>query len=176
MNAFIWIHHFSRQRCAWWLLLGSVLLLEAGALFFQHVMLLAPCVMCIYERVALFGIGIAALLGVLAPQRTIWRWCGLVAWGASALKGLMLSMQHVKFQLHPSPFERCDLFVNFPAWAPLNQWASWLFEAYGDCSDIVWQWLSLSMPQWLTIIFAAHLVILTLIVIAQWVKPRTVKS
>lgn len=172
VNILIWLNTVSRQRRAWWLLLGSVLLLEAGALFFQHVMQLAPCVMCIYERVALFGVGAAALLGVIAPQRTAWRWGGLLAWGASALKGLLLSMQHVNYQLHPSPFERCDLFVTFPDWAPLNQWADWLFEAYGDCSDIVWQWLSLSMPQWLTIIFAAYLVVLVLVVIAQWTKPR----
>ncbi len=45
------------QRRAWLLLLAFIIVFEACALFFQHVMMLAPCVMCIYERVAMLGIG-----------------------------------------------------------------------------------------------------------------------
>ncbi len=51
----------------------------------------------------------------------------------------MLAIEHVNYQFNPSPFATCDLFVTFPAWAPLNQWAPNLFEAYGDCSKVVWQ-------------------------------------
>ncbi|GAK87820.1 periplasmic thiol:disulfide oxidoreductase DsbB [Vibrio ponticus] len=47
-----------------------------------------------------------------------------------------------------------------------------MFEAYGDCSKIVWQFLTLSMPQWLVVIFAANLIALTVIVVAQLVKSK----
>lgn len=61
--------------------------LELVALWFQHVMLLRPCVMCIYERCALLGIMFAGLIGAiglvvtaellmtatLTPQRTFSR-------------------------------------------------------------------------------------------------------
>lgn len=40
--------------------------LELVALWFQHVMLLRPCVMCIYERCALLGIMFAGLIGAIA--------------------------------------------------------------------------------------------------------------
>ncbi len=58
----------SQGRGAWLLLALTALVLELAALYFQHVMLLQPCVMCIYERVALFGILGASLLGALAPK------------------------------------------------------------------------------------------------------------
>ena len=163
---------FSKTRLSWLLLLISIILFESAALFFQHVMLLAPCVMCIYERVAMFGIGIAAAIGLVNPKNPVIRWIGLAAWGAGAYKGLTLSMQHVDYQFNPSPFATCDLFVTFPSWAPLNEWVPWVFEAYGDCSKVVWQFLDLSMPQWLVVIFAGNLIALAAIVISQFAKSK----
>nr|WP_302471264.1 disulfide bond formation protein DsbB [Vibrio antiquarius] len=154
------------------LLLLFVVFFEACALYFQHVMMLAPCVMCIYERVAMMGVGVAAIVGLMAPNNPGFRWLGLIGWGLSSYKGLLLAQQHVDYQFNPSPFATCDLFVTFPSWAPLNQWVPWMFEAYGDCSKIVWQFLDLSMPQWLVVIFAGNLIALALIVIAQFFPAR----
>lgn len=92
--------------------------------------------------------------------------------GISAGWGLKLALEHVDFQLNPSPFSTCDLFVTFPSWAPLNKWAPWMFEAYGDCSKIVWQFLTLTMPQWLVIIFAGNLIALAIFVIAQFFNKK----
>ncbi|EGQ9280047.1 disulfide bond formation protein DsbB [Vibrio vulnificus] len=172
MNLFASLNQFSKNRISWLLLLLFVVFFEGAALFFQHVMMLSPCVMCIYERVAMLGVGGAALIGLIAPNNPLVRWLGLAAWGASAYKGLALSLQHVDYQFNPSPFATCDLFVTFPDWAPLNQWVPWMFEAYGDCSKIVWQFMTLSMPQWLVIIFAGNLVALAFIVIAQFFKSK----
>ncbi|AYF14704.1 disulfide bond formation protein DsbB [Vibrio parahaemolyticus] len=168
MTIFSSLNQFSKGRVSWLLLLLFIIFFEACALYFQHVMMLAPCVMCIYERVAMMGIGGAAIIGLIAPNNALFRWLGLIGWGLSSYKGLMLAMQHVDYQFNPSPFATCDLFVTFPSWAPLNQWVPWMFEAYGDCSKIVWQFLDLSMPQWLVVIFAGNLVALALIVIAQF--------
>lgn len=172
MNILSNIKTFSQRRLSWLLLLLFVIFFEACALFFQHVMMLSPCVMCIYERVAMLGIGGAALVGLVAPNNPIFRWLGLAIWGASAYKGLALSLQHVDYQFNPSPFATCDLFVTFPDWAPLNNWVPWMFEAYGDCSKVVWQFLTLSMPQWLVVIFAANLVALAVVVVAQVAKSK----
>ncbi|MCR9581970.1 disulfide bond formation protein DsbB [Vibrio antiquarius] len=166
------LNQFSKGRLSWLLLLLFVVFFEACALYFQHVMMLAPCVMCIYERVAMMGVGVAAIVGLMAPNNPIFRWLGLIGWGLSSYKGLLLAQQHVDYQFNPSPFATCDLFVTFPSWAPLNQWAPWMFEAYGDCSKIVWQFLDLSMPQWLVVIFAGNLIALALIVIAQFFPAR----
>lgn len=172
MNFLLQLKRFSHSRLSWALLLIFVIFFELCALYFQHIILLPPCVMCIYERIAMLGISVAALIGLINPKLSILRWCGLILWGVSAYEGLVLSLQHVDYQLNPSPFNTCDLFVTFPQWAPLDQWVPWMFEAYGDCSDISWQFLTLSMPQWLIIIFAGNLLALGAIIAAQFVQPR----
>ncbi|MHA2937918.1 disulfide bond formation protein DsbB [Vibrio sp. RC27] len=161
---------FSQQRLSWGLLLASVILFELCALFFQHVMDLEPCVMCIYERVAMLGIGGAAIIGLISPNTPLFRIAGLLAWLGAAVKGYLLASQHVEYQMNPSPFATCDFFVQFPSWAPLNQWLPQMFEAYGDCSDIVWQWFGLSMPQWLVVIYAANAIIALLFIALQFKK------
>lgn len=173
MNLLTTIKTFSTRRLSWLLLLLFVIFFEACALFFQHVLMLAPCVMCIYERIAMVGLGGAAVLGLIAPNNPIFRWLGLLVWGVSAYKGLTLAMQHVEYQFNPSPFATCDVFVTLPNWLPLNKWLPWMFEAYGDCSKIVWQFLTLSMPQWLVIIFAGNLVAFAIILISQFTKSKS---
>ncbi|RQW63238.1 disulfide bond formation protein DsbB [Vibrio viridaestus] len=158
----------STGKTAWRLLFISALAFELCALFFQHFMKLEPCVMCIYERVAMWGVAIAALIGMMAPKVSVIRWLGLLAWLATSIKGTTLAWQHVQYQLHPSPFFTCDVFVQFPQWAPLNKWIPWMFEAYGDCSDIVWTFLTLSMPQWLVVVFSANVLFAVIFLISQF--------
>ncbi|CAM2922626.1 disulfide bond formation protein DsbB [Vibrio rarus] len=161
------LYQFSRSRLSWLLLLLTIVAFELCALFFQHVMLLAPCVMCIYERVAMMGIIAAAGIGLCQPSNPVFRSIGLIGWIAASAKGLQLALEHVGYQLHPSPFNTCDIFVQFPSWAPLDQWVPWMFHPTGVCSEIVWSFLNLSMPQWLVIIFSASLVVASLFTLLQ---------
>lgn len=62
------LNQCSRGRGAWLLMAFTALALEMVALWFQHVMLLKPCVLCIYERCALFGVMGAGLVGAIAPK------------------------------------------------------------------------------------------------------------
>jgi disulfide bond formation protein DsbB len=161
----------SQGRGAWLLLALTALVLELAALYFQHVMLLQPCVMCIYERVALFGILGASLLGALAPKSPL-RYVAILLWIYSAWEGLQLAWKHTMIQLHPSPFNTCDFFVSFPSWLPLDKWVPAVFHASGDCSVRQWQFLSLEMPQWLVGIFAAYLLIGIVVLLSQFVRQR----
>ncbi len=166
----------SKGRLAWFLLMLFAFIFEMCALYFQHVMNLAPCVMCIYERLAMLGVFAAGLIGMMAPQNVLIRWSGLLTWGVSAAWGLKLSVEHVRFQFaDPNDLfgETCDIFVSFPSWAPLNQWFPSMFEASGECSKIVWQFLSFSMPQWLIFIFGCMLLIFLTVLISQFLgKPK----
>ncbi|MFC0225795.1 disulfide bond formation protein DsbB [Serratia aquatilis] len=161
----------SQGRGAWLLMGLTALILELAALYFQHVMMLQPCVMCIYERVALFGILGASLIGMLAPKTPL-RYVAILVWIYSAWEGLQLAWKHTMIQLHPSPFNTCDFFVSFPSWLPLDKWLPEVFHASGDCSVRQWQFLSLEMPQWLVGIFAAYLLIGVLVLISQFVRQR----
>lgn len=145
--------------------------LELTALWFQHGLGLHPCVMCIYERCALFGVMGAGLLGAIAPKSPL-RYAAIALWLYSAGKGLQLSWEHTMVQLHPSPFAICDFAAYFPEWLPLGKWLPQIFVASGDCAERQWSFLSLEMPQWLVGIFAAYVIIAGLVLIAQPFKPK----
>ena len=160
------LQNLPQKRVAWLLLAASALILELCALYFQHVLNLAPCVMCVYERLVIVGLLFAGLLGAIAPKN---RGIALVAfslWAYSAVRGLLLAIEHVNYQLHPSPFVTCDFFPNFPSWAPLHQWMPWMFNPTGDCSDVSWTMLGYSMPQWLIFAFALYIIAFVLVTIS----------
>ena len=48
------------------LIVACVVLSMAGALYFQHVLGLAPCPLCVLQRVAIIAVGLVAALGLLA--------------------------------------------------------------------------------------------------------------
>jgi disulfide bond formation protein DsbB len=166
-----YLNRHSKGRGAWLLMALTAFLLELVALYFQHVMHLKPCVMCIYQRCALFGIMGAGLVGAIAPQSKL-RYPAILLWIYSAARGVDLAWQHTQLQLHPSPFATCDFAVSFPGWLPLDKWLPSVFVASGDCAEKQWQFLSLQMPQWLVVIFTVFLAIGVLVLIAQCVKPK----
>ncbi|WP_237387140.1 disulfide bond formation protein DsbB [Xenorhabdus sp. Sc-CR9] len=168
---FQFLKQSAQGRGIWLLMALTVLILEATALYFQHVMLLQPCVMCIYERVALFGILGAALLGTIAPKTPL-RWLAILLWIYSAWQGLQLAWDHTMMQLYPSPFNTCDFFVSFPSWLPLNSWLPSVFNAYGDCSIKQWEFLTLDMPQWLVGVFIAYFLIGILVLVSQIIRKK----
>lgn len=171
---FSYLKQISLSRGSWFLLLLSCIAFEATGLYFQHNMQLAPCVMCIYERVAFLGIACAALIGLIAPRSLLLRLLALALGLASAVKGLLLALQHTEYQLNPKPWEQCPLMVEFPETLPLNKWLPQIFESYGSCSELQWSFLGFAMPQWLIVIFAAYVLVLGLVLLSQLkrIRPR----
>ncbi len=47
----------------------------------------------------MMGVGVAAIVGLMAPNNPVFRWLGLIGWGLSSYKGLLLAQQHVDYQL-----------------------------------------------------------------------------
>ena len=76
-----YLQGISRQRASWILLLASAVLLELGAMGFQHGLGLSPCVMCIYARIATVGLVAAALVALINPNKRVLGWLGIVLWG-----------------------------------------------------------------------------------------------
>ena len=169
MNLLLQLKTFSQSRLSWLILFVFTVFFNLCAYCFQHLLKLDPCVMCVYERVAMIGIGFAALIGLINPQNVAFRWAGFTAWAATAYKGLILSIEHVGYQTNI--FATCEP-LRFPAWAPLDKWVPSFFAAPGDCSEVVWQFMTLSMPQWLVVIYAANLIALAIIIVSQFSKQK----
>ena len=166
------IRKMTQNRAAWALLLGSTLFLELCAMVFQHVMGLQPCVLCIYQRVAVLGIMAGAVIGFINPKNVFLRWFGLLLWAYSSVQGLQIALKQTDIQLHPSPFNTCDLFVTFPQWLPLNKWMPWFFNGTGDSSEIQWQFLTWTMPQWLIVAFGIYVACSFIIISGNLIKGK----
>lgn len=162
-------YSYSQTRKAWLLLAISACLLEIIALYFQHAMGLRPCLLCIYERMVVFAILAACLIGAIAPQ-SVFRFVALILWLYSSWQGLKLTWEHTRIQLYPSPFDSCDFAVNLPSWLPLNRWLPTVFEAYGDCSQKQWSFLNIEMPVWLLIIFTVYLLVAIIVLLSQFLS------
>lgn len=153
------------ERKAWLTLAGVATTFELVALYFQHIMGLAPCVMCIYQRTAMLGLVGAGLIGAIAPHNFGCRLAGYALWGYSAIKGLLLAIEHVGIQTTQSPFFSCDFRPNFAHTLPLDEWLPFFFKADGDCASISWMFIGWSMSQWMVVIFGCFVATLLAIVI-----------
>ena len=162
------------QRLPWLLLALFSSALVAYALYTQHgPEQLWPCVQCIYQRTAMIGVALFAWLGFFfAPRYVVLRWLALIGWLGSAVAGAYSAYYHSWIQAAINPlFAPCQPHPNFPSWAPLHQWFPLMFDAGGLCGEIDWQWLGLSMPQWLFVIFSI-LASIALVVIGCHVLQR----
>ncbi|MGX9461508.1 disulfide bond formation protein DsbB [Shewanella sp. A14] len=150
---------FCRGRLSWGILALSGIALELTALFFQYGMDLAPCVMCIYIRVAVLGIILTGLVGMLQPNIWLFRLVGMSGWFVSGVWGFKLAYDLNEMQVNPSPFATCSFYPEFPSFMPLDTWLPSVFSPTGMCSDSPWSWLSVSMAQWMMIGFVVYCVI-----------------
>ena len=152
MNPFSW--SFRSQ-----FLLGFVVCaaLLGYAFYVQFQLDIQPCPFCIFQRLAFAALGLVFLLGALhAPRapggRRAW---SLLAFAAATV-GAGYAGRHAWVQLHPPAFPSCGPGLNFIV--EQNSWlgaARKVLLATGDCSNIDWQFLGLSMPMWCLVFFVA---------------------
>jgi disulfide bond formation protein DsbB len=167
--------HLVTNKNAWLLLAFSALALEAAALFFQLVLDLKPCIMCIYQRVAIWAIFFAGIIGSVGNKLLLARLIAFGLWGTGAIWGLIIALEHVEMQTATFSFLfSCEFVPNFPSWAPLHEWLPLLFAATGDCGEIKWQWLGYSMPQWMIVIYAAYTALLAIVLGARIIAQKAI--
>ena len=172
MSFCCWLGGLPTKRLPWALLTLIALGLELCALYFQHALKLEPCVMCIYERCAMFGLLAAGLVGLANPNCGWLRWTGLLGWLASSAIGFKLAWDHMLLQHNPPFLPSCASSPEFPSWLPLNQWLPQVFEAYGPCEDVSWQFMGVSMVEWLVVIFSLSLLAALLVIAAHLCTGR----
>lgn len=121
--------------------------LIGAALALQTLDHLEPCPLCILQRYAFTFIALFAALAAALPGRASTA-CALLAL-ASALAGAGVAAWHVHLQLFPPEESSCGpslqyLLSNLPLGRALPR----IFQGYGDCTQIDWTFLKLSMPAW----------------------------
>lgn len=134
--------------------LSCFFLLSTGA-FFQLVMDLQPCPLCISQRIAILLTGIVFLAAAVHNPGAIGRKVYAVLGGAVALLGASISTRHVWLQnLPPEEVPECGpglayIFENFP----LTETLKLMLNGTGECAEVLWTFLGLSIPAWTLIAF-----------------------
>lgn len=168
-----YLSNLTTTNKAWLLLALSALGLELSALYFQYVLDLAPCIMCVYQRLAILAICLAGFIGVFGCKYIIARITAYALWAVGSIWGLVIALEHVEMQANSgSLFFSCEFIPNFPTWAPLHEWIPFLFEATGDCGEISWQFLGFSMPQWMIVVYTVYVVAFSVVFLNRLVCAK----
>lgn len=135
------------------------MLLVAG--YFQFVEHLEPCPLCILQRVAILIIGIIFLLAALQNPSAI----GIRIYGSLialfALIGGAVSAWHVRLQNLPEDqVPSCGPGLNFMLDNfPLTEAISMVLRGSGECAEVLWTFLGLSIPAWTLVAFIMLLLV-----------------
>ena len=123
------------------------------ALFAEHILLLTPCPLCVLERVATISLGIIFLIASLhnpsAWGKQVYALLLFLAAGAGAgVAGWHVWIQNLPADKVPSCGPGLDYMLDA---FPLADALRMVFTGSGECADVVWQFLGLSMPSWVLI-------------------------
>jgi disulfide bond formation protein DsbB len=144
--------------------------LVAYAVYLQTVQGVEPCPLCIIQRIFFLGLGLVCLVAVVhgasgRANRVYGVLMALLALGGGSVAARQVWLQH-----HPDPAAECGaglsyLFQN----SPLPEFIATVFRGTGDCSEVGWTFLGLSIPEWSLAAFAG----LALVGIWQTILART---
>lgn len=132
--------------------------LLAAAYYFEYVLYLDPCPLCMVQRLATALIGVFFLLAFFVRN---WSWllraCLLLALGAGIL-GVWSADHHIWLQgLPKEEVPACGPSIDYLIETlPLTELLDVMLEGDGNCAETVWGFLGLSMPQWTLLWFAAY--------------------
>lgn len=133
---------------------GCFLMLAIGA-YFQFVEELEPCPLCISQRIAILLTGLVFLLAAIHNAKGMGLKIYAILAAIIALGGAGISARHVWLQnLPPEQVPECGpgleyVFENFP----LAETIKLMLNGTGECADVLWTFLGLSIPGWTLIAF-----------------------
>ena len=135
----------------WFFLVAVVCACLLGfALYKQHMDFVDPCPMCVFQRLVFIGIGSIALLAAIHGPRAAGRWVYGTLIVIGALAGAAIAGRHLWLQnLPPDQVPDCGAGLNYMLQTmPLTKVLSEVFTGSGECAEVLWTFLGLSMPGW----------------------------
>ena len=126
------------------------------ALYLQEEVGLDPCPMCILQRYAFITLGVVSLAATIhGPQRLALKLYGALA-ALVAIGGAGVAMRHTWVQHFPPQTASCGADLDFLVSSfPLSKALPKIFAGTGNCSQVDWTLLGLSIPEWALIWFAS---------------------
>ena len=128
------------------------------ALYAQYVLGLDPCPLCIFQRVALIGLGLMFLIAAVFSAGPVLRKFHAVLIGLVAFAGGGVAARQLWLQaLPPERVPACGPGLDFMLEAfPVGEVLTTVLSGSGECAKVDWTLLGLSMPGWVLIAQTAH--------------------
>lgn len=136
--------------------LGCVAGLAMAVFYFQKVLGLEPCPMCIFQRVAMLAAGIVFAVAALhAPVKKAWRWVYAVIAADASMIGAAIAGRHVWLQglpedQRPACGPTLDYLMDM---MPMKDVVTTILKGDGNCAKIDWLFLGQSLPFWTMVAF-----------------------
>jgi len=149
---------FSNSRRFFALLGATSLGLIIVALFFEHMLLLKPCILCYAQRACVYLLIFVSFVGFLHKNQSLLilrTYMGLCI--AFIISGMSLSIRQLYLQnLPPELVPTCgpDIDYLFET-LPILEVFMLAIRGDGNCAEVLWSFLGISIPGWLLVAFVA---------------------
>lgn len=127
-----------------------VVIMMALAMYLQFWKGIAPCPLCILQRVALIFLGLFFLIGAIFRFKKLGHSIlGVIVFFISML-GIFLSTRQVWLQhLPPNKSADCGVSLQYMLQVlPLDQVLKKILQGTADCAQLEWSWFGFSLAEW----------------------------
>ena len=128
-----------------------------AALYLEHVVGLAPCPLCIVQRICVIGFGLVCLIAAVhGPRKTGRRVYSVLALlfalagGATAIRQIWL--QSIPADELPSCLPSLEYMMDA---LPFQEIAKLVLHGTAECAEVSWTLLGMSIPEWTLLAFIA---------------------
>ena len=126
-------------------------------LYLEHIQGLDPCPLCVFQRIAYILIIIASLIAVIHNPANTWKTIYKLlififsVMGAS-VAGRQVWLQHLPPELVPECGPGLDYMLNV---FPFADAVRMILSGSGECAEVQWRFIGLSIAEWSLIVFIA---------------------
>ena len=126
-------------------------------LYLEHIQGLDPCPLCVFQRIAYILIGLIALIGATHNPKdlflVIYKFLIIITAITGALiAGRQVWLQHLPAELVPECGPGLDYMLNV---FPFADAIRMILSGSGECAEVQWRFIGLSIAEWSLIVFIA---------------------
>jgi len=173
------LSQMAASRLFWLFVFLICVVLEGGALFYQHVLGVSdegekvfyqPCELCIYTRVWISAMATCALIAMATIQ---FKWLRRVLLLVQSV--LLIGLSNEVYNLLKVEYQfgdggSCKFMPNFYSWAPLDEWMPLMFQVREMCQATPKVIGFVSMVHVLTLVCVMLLVSFVISAFQEWKK------
>lgn len=138
---------------------GCLVMMGTALVYFQHLLQLEPCPLCVLQRMVVITLAAVLLLAAIHNPR---------GWGIRVYGGLLILVaavgagiagRHVWLQGLPADqVPECGPGLDYILEVfPLGQALEMVLSGSGECAEVLWRFLGLTIPGWTLVAFSGFI-------------------